>query len=507
MKTLNSKIKILAILTVCMVVSFNAAAQDTIRFTWKANAYEEKSFQIAATHGEMFVVSWDDSTDSTYTGAGNNNVILHHTYSTVGTYAVTIVAVTPDCSFTDLNCSFCQLSNLDVSKSTALTYLNCHENQLSSLNLSNNAALTELYCGKNPLNNLNVSNNTALTVLVCWDTPISRLDVKNNTALVELSCYFNQLSSLDVSNNTALMELYCSNNKISNLILSNNTKLTRFICENNQINRLDVTNCTDLVYFNCSKNSLTNLDVSNNTELQDLYCDQNQLVRLNVSNNVKLARLDCYNNHLPLSDLYIASKVVNGQGELGSHRLQQQKVNIGEILFSEQSVFDSIYTDYVVIKDCFVASQSDYTVANGTIIFHTMGNYSVTMSNTAIVTSFWWDPVYVIVDINVNNVGIVETHCNASLQIYPNPTTNQLRITNYELRENDVIEIYDVLGRKAPLIFPANTTPNPSKGGEYSTSAQFPSFGGEGVVIDVSHLSNGIYFLKTDNKVVKFIKQ
>ena len=86
----------------------------------------------------------------------------------------------------------------------------------------------------------------------------------------------------------------------------------------------------------------------------------------------------------------------------------------------------------------------------------------------------------------------------AHIEVYPNPTTGELRVTSYE---GGSIEIYDVVGQ---CVF---TTPNPSKGGESSTSAQFPSFGGAGVVIDVSHLAAGMYFLKVDNKVVRFVKE
>ena len=98
------------------------------------------------------------------------------------------------------------------------------------------------------------------------------------------------------------------------------------------------------------------------------------------------------------------------------------------------------------------------------------------------------------------------------IKVYPNPTNGQLRITNYELRENTVIEIFDIYGRLVytPPQPSKNTPPNLPKGEE-----QFPSFGGvrggavdgKGEVnIDISHLVNGIYFLKVDNKTVKIIK-
>jgi len=72
--------------------------------------------------------------------------------------------------------------------------------------------------------------------------------------------------------------------------------------------------------------------------------------------------------------------------------------------------------------------------------------------------------------------------------VYPNPTTNQLRIKNYELRNRalSVVEVYNVAGQ---VVFTS------------AVSALSPE-----TTIDISHLANGMYFLKIDNKVVKIIK-
>ena len=101
-------------------------------------------------------------------------------------------------------------------------------------------------------------------------------------------------------------------------------------------------------------------------------------------------------------------------------------------------------------------------------------------------------------DSTVNN--ITKTVQGAGFKVYPNPTTNQLKITNYELRENTEYQIYSVVGQvvmegKAPL--------SPPEGGK------LPSFGGAGggLIIDVSHLASGMYFLKVDGKVVRFGKE
>jgi hypothetical protein len=72
-----------------------------------------------------------------------------------------------------------------------------------------------------------------------------------------------------------------------------------------------------------------------------------------------------------------------------------------------------------------------------------------------------------------------------SLQLYPNPTTGELWIKNYELKEGDKIEIYNMLGQKQQL--PTNNYPL--------------------TAINVSHLTAGVYTVKIGGYVGKFVKK
>ena len=78
--------------------------------------------------------------------------------------------------------------------------------------------------------------------------------------------------------------------------------------------------------------------------------------------------------------------------------------------------------------------------------------------------------------------------------VYPNPTTGQITIRNYELgtaqpstelMANDNIEIYDIIGR----IVHTSTL---------NSSA---------TTIDISHLQNGMYYLRIGNEMVKIVKK
>lgn len=145
---------------------------------------------------------------------------------------------------------------------TNLKELNCSWNQLTSLDISQNTALTELSCDYNQLTSLDVSRNIALTSLRCYDNQLTGLDVSQNTALTKLYCNNNQLTSLDVSQNTALTTLYCGGNPLTSLDVSKNTALTSLDCDNNQLTSLDVSKNTALEYLDCDYNKLTSLDVS-----------------------------------------------------------------------------------------------------------------------------------------------------------------------------------------------------------------------------------------------------
>jgi len=125
-----------------------------------------------------------------------------------------------------LNCSWNQLTSLDVSNCTVLTMLYCWHNQLTSLNVSGCTELNELHCAGNQLTSLDVSNNTAITKLDCAYNQLTNLDVSNNIALTELHCYYNQLTSLNISGCTALNVLHCSDNQLTSLDVSNNTSLS-----------------------------------------------------------------------------------------------------------------------------------------------------------------------------------------------------------------------------------------------------------------------------------------
>ena len=90
------------------------------------------------------------------------------------------------------------------------------------------------------------------------------------------------------------------------------------------------------------------------------------------------------------------------------------------------------------------------------------------------------------VTVNRNGVGVVETHNCASLRVYPNPTTGELTITNYELRITS-IEIFDIYGR------------NLSSHHLITSSSNH--------LINIAHFPAGVYFVKASTEVGEVVKK
>ena len=266
-------------------------------------------------------------------------------------------------NITHLDCSFNQLTSLDVSLNTALTGLNCYSNQLTSLDVSQNTALINLRCNSNQLISLDIrnGNNTnfylfsaTINSLTCisvddpaystanWteidpgvvfspgcDSYTAIPDANFEQKLIDLGIDTEggptngfiltadaeaKTGSLDVSNSSIsdltgieafinIAHLNCHSNQLTSLDVSQNIALHTLYCQSNQLSSLDVSQNTALLYFICSSNQLSSLDVSLNTVLKDLRCNSNQLTTLDVSQNMALIQLYCQSNQLSSMDV------------------------------------------------------------------------------------------------------------------------------------------------------------------------------------------------------------
>lgn len=227
-------------------------------------------------------------------------------------------------SLKELNCSYNQISELDLSRNTELKFLHCNDNQLTALELSQNTRLTQLNCSNNRLTVLDLSRLTVLTQLNCSDNQLTALDPSRNPALTtlhcsgnrlstldpganpeleELTCSANQLSLLDLSRNPHLVDLRCSDNRLPALDLHKNTELTTLYCDNNLLTELDLSECPALEDLHCNGNRLSTLTPAPDSALEFLRCQDNQLTELHLDECPSLILLNCSNNRLSTLDL------------------------------------------------------------------------------------------------------------------------------------------------------------------------------------------------------------
>jgi Leucine-rich repeat (LRR) protein len=222
-----------------------------------------------------------------------------------------------------LQCSYCQLSSLNITNLTNLEYLNCSGNQFASIDLSGLSFLKYLDCGYSQLSSLNLMDLTNLEYLNCSGSQLTSLDVSGlsnlqqlwcnqnqltslnvsgTTNLEYLNCITNQLTSLDVSESVNLTELWCSNNELTNLNVNGLVYLQKLLSGNNQLTSLNVSGLTSLIQINCSDNLINSLDVSGLNNLQSLNCEVNQLASLTLTGLTNLLILKCYSNQLTSLD-------------------------------------------------------------------------------------------------------------------------------------------------------------------------------------------------------------
>jgi len=433
----------------------------------------------------------------------------------------TTLNVTNNTNLKYFHCSYNRLNSLDVSKNMALEFLSCDGNYLTGLDVSNKPVLAELYCNNNKLKNLNISGCYALARVDCGENLFSSLDLTSNYNLRDFGCNDNQLSSLDLTKNSKLRWLICSNNQLNNLDLtsnsklkwltcsdnqlcnldlSNNLNLMELLCSNNQLNNIDLGKNTNLWRLDCSYNKLKNLNTCYNTALSLLYCNNNQINSFDLSNNHKLNALECENNnlenlyinhklnlycnnnHLKLSNLYVISELIYPYTFCaGTQKLKVQKVGINEeVDFSSQKEFGGILTVFKIEKEGVPAQLSDYSVKGGIFTFHKTGNFTVTMTNQAIL-SFDDYPAVVIAEITVGNIGIKENTRQSTIKLYPNPVVALLHIETEDNAFPPFVEIFSIQGS---LLLSARENQ-----------------------IDVSALPSGIYVANINGVGRKFVKK
>ncbi|GAE08037.1 hypothetical protein JCM10914_4296 [Paenibacillus sp. JCM 10914] len=215
---------------------------------------------------------------------------------------ITELDISKNINLRTLDCGANQLTTLDTGNNPLLEKLSCSYNELAQLDISRNPLLKELNCNKNEFRSLNLTDNEKLELLDCGFNRIRNLDISQNAMLAKLVCYWNIITELRVDQNKNLQELNCGYNSMFDLNLDHNTRLTHLDCGNNYLISLNVKGCSDLIEIRCNHNHLTNLDVSGNPALQSLRCFNNHIAKLDLSHNPHLVEIYCSENKISVLD-------------------------------------------------------------------------------------------------------------------------------------------------------------------------------------------------------------
>jgi len=214
----------------------------------------------------------------------------------------------------------------------------------------------------------------------------------------------------------------------------------------------------------------------------DGYCDSTATLLLTVN---------------PIPHTYIHVDICQGQPYEGYGFAVEQEATMLPGTFSLQQLIPTATCDSIVTLVLTVNPVSEITIQDSVWRGYPYleNGFNVSAYQTQEVGDFYYqlttqnitgcDSIVNLILSVISGTGIYHNDLEKELTLYPNPTTGELRIINHTLQETDNIEIYNMLGQKQP----------------------FSIHQGHFFTIDVSHLPAGIYVIKIENYVRKFVKK
>lgn len=347
-------------------------------------------------------------------------------------------------------------SEIQVSEATAFSGdIYCPNQNISDLTgIEAFTNLTGLYCNSNQLTSLNTTSNPNLIILYTQNNQLTTLNVSGNTALTDLNCTVNNLTTLDLTSLTSLEWLDCSVNQLSALNISMNPSMDQLFCYSNNLTSLDLSNNALLYDVSCAVNQITSLDLSNNPALLSINCAGNQLQQLDLSANTAMTTVTCQLNQLTSLDL-------SGNPALLAVQCQNNALTALNIANGQNANLNVLFSQANPGLTCIQVDDAAYSNANWV-----SGNYI-------------WDAASSFNE----DCGLGIKDDKLILGLYPNPVND---ILNVELSANATIQIVNVLGDVVQM---------------HDAVKGLNSF-------DLSNLTSGVYFVKTENSAdLKFVKQ
>ena len=270
MKSIYKKSLMLLVCLLCM--TFSVLAQESITFTWGANGFGtiKKSFNVTTT-GTQVMVDWTGSGTFVPEPTGS----IEHNYSPQASYNVTVKAMGSE-NFISFACNSMNVSLLNTSGSS-LEILDCSFNVGLQLTGNAGLESLDCQHNEWGNLNFNASSYPALTYLDCSYNELTLLDVHLNSSLTYLNCSYNHLDGpTALVLNSALGYLNCDNYDAYSLKdLHVPASVTILHCTNNELKNLDVP--AGVIELGCGKNRLSDatLILHNPTLPSTLFCHDN----------------------------------------------------------------------------------------------------------------------------------------------------------------------------------------------------------------------------------------
>ncbi|MCE8163893.1 MAG: hypothetical protein I3273_06535 [Candidatus Moeniiplasma glomeromycotorum] len=199
-----------------------------------------------------------------------------------------------------------------------------------------------------------------LETIDCSFNQLTKLDLSDCSKLRELICHDNKLTKLKLPNNSWMSRIACWNNQLTELIfLDNSHTAPEIFCQNNRLTRIVFGKDSNIRFINCEKNQLTNLDLSNSYSiLSYVYCRNNKLTSLTLPDHHYIQRLDCSDNQL--SNLGFLSNFVIKSPEYFSAMPCGPFTGL-KIVNNKFPPMDlSIFSNFTYLKDLDISDNSFY---------------------------------------------------------------------------------------------------------------------------------------------------
>lgn len=386
------------------------------------------------------------------------------------------------------------ISSIDISHAPSLAVLTAYSNELTELDVTNNPNLAQVSCAKNKIAKVNFSQSAKMQVVELSENNLTSLDLSACEELKAVFAMNNEISSLTLPETSQMEMLIVSNNNLTSIDLRANRNLSQFVCEGNRIESLNLADLRKLYLLSCGSNKLKTLDLRNNTALKvlryennddlepvdlsnlvnlyQLYCGTKKLTELDVTHMPAIYELDC--SEASLTKLLIPKENILHLVSCYSNKLDEQTI---------RGLVDRLCDRYKVNTEEFEAG-SLYAINTSN---SEEGNF-VSVYAADVARSKGWDTYDWQDGENkgknpyAGKPGAVELLQTEAAALYPTVASEAITLS-IPNKEGARVQIYALDGT---LVL--STVATSSK-----------------TAIDVSSLSEGVYFLHVANRIERFV--